>query len=295
MHAAHTPDGDRSLVPGISPEVYNAKDFQRIADFVRREAGIVLSGKKQMLAYSRLAPLVRKSGLQTFCAFLDHAEHDQAAGVKMVAAMTTNHTYFYREPHHFEHFEREIRPSLAERLGAGKAVRMWSAGCSSGEEVWSLLMVLLGENRAAGMQLANRDLVVLATDIAEHAIRSAQNACYPAKALDPLPEVLRANWSRNDPGDAGTRTIAPELLKLVRFRKLNLLRPWPFAGTFDVIFCRNVMIYFDGPSKEQLVLALARQLSPGGHLFIGHSERVSGEAVRLLDAVGPTVYRRNDA
>lgn len=295
MQAAHTPDGDRSLVPGVSPEVYNAQDFERIAEFVRREAGIVLSEKKQMLAYSRLAPLVRKSGLQTFCSFLDQVEQDRTAGVQMVAAMTTNHTYFYREPHHFEHFEREIRPALVEQLAAGRAVRMWSAGCSSGEEVWTLLMVLLGENRAAGLQLANRDLVVLATDIADHAIQSAQTACYPAKALDPMPESLRANWSRKDPGDAATLTIAPELLKLVRFRKLNLLRPWPFASTFDVIFCRNVMIYFDGPSKEQLVLALARQLRPGGHLYIGHSERVSGEAVRLLDAVGPTVYRRRDA
>jgi chemotaxis protein methyltransferase CheR len=161
-------------------------------------------------------------------------------------------------------------------------------------------MVLLGEDKAAGRRIAGRDVIALASDLSGQALASAKAATYPAEALSAVPEELRANWTvpataAQNPNAPARLAIGPEARAMVRFRQLNLLRPWPFRNLFDVIFCRNVMIYFDTAAKEQLVLALARQLAPGGYLYIGHSERVSGEASALIDPVGPTIYRRRAA
>ncbi|MEM6266449.1 MAG: protein-glutamate O-methyltransferase CheR [Pseudomonadota bacterium] len=294
-HQASQEAEQGALVPGISPSVYSPSDFARISTLVQREAGIVLNDRKQMLAYTRLAPLVRRSGLGTFAQYLDRIEREPKLAAKVIAALTTNHTYFNREPHHFEHFTKKVRANLISRAERGETVRLWSAGCSSGEEVWTLLMVLLGEDRSTGQRLAQRKIIALASDLADHAVEAARLAIYPADALEPMPEQLRRNWcEKAGNGDEGKDqlSITQELRRMVRFRQLNLLRPWPFSNLFDVIFCRNVMIYFDQPAKEQLVLALARQLRPGGTLYIGHSERVSGEATALLDPVGPTIYQR---
>ncbi len=286
--------GTGAIVPGVSPQLFNARDFARIADLVHREAGIVLTEQKRMLAYSRLAPLVRASGAQTFGDYLERIGRDPEAQTRTIAALTTNHTYFYREPHHFAHFAGVVRPELVARAEAGKPVRLWSAGCSSGEEIWTLMMVLLGEERAAGRTLLARDIVALASDLAGHALETARAATYPQAALAAMPEALVRNWC--EPADGDARAPALRMLDavraLVRFRQLNLLRPWPFAGRFDVIFCRNVMIYFDAPTTQHLLQAFARQLYPGGYLYIGHSERVSGPASALLAPVGPTIYQR---
>lgn len=276
-------------LPGVSPGVYGQRDFLAVARMVRDEAGIVLPAGKAMLVYSRLAPLVRMSGLGTFSAYLAAIAQDDAARRKAVCALTTNHTFFYREEHHFQHFAKLVRPQLATRLAQGGTVRLWSAGCSSGEEVWSLVMTLLGPDRREGRMLAKRDLRVLASDIADHALESAQKGRYEAKGLEAVPEELRSLWTRNSGNDV---TIAPELRELVQFRRLNLHGPWPMQRRFQAIFCRNVMIYFDQPTKERLVSRFAGQLEPGGFLYIGHSERVSGPAEALFESVGPTIYRR---
>jgi chemotaxis protein methyltransferase CheR len=286
-----------ALVPGVSPAIYGEADFRRIADLIHAATGIVLSARKQMLAYSRLAPLVRRSGLTHFGAFLDTLENDPAMMTEVIAALTTNHTYFQREPHHFTHFEQEVRPDLIARAKAGDTVRLWSAGCSTGEEVWTLLMVLLGPDRAAGLALARGPVLTLASDISTTALAGARAASYPAAALDAVPEALRRAWCVPDRSSGGEARLAidPAVQAMVRFRLLNLMGEWPMARPFDVIFCRNVMIYFDTPTKERLVERFARQLTPGGYLYIGHSERVSGPANALLDPVGPTIYRRNAA
>lgn len=280
-----------AIVPGVSPQVFGIRDFARIAELVHREAGIVLSEQKRMLAYSRLAPLVRKSGAATFGDYLDKAARDPVIETQLIAALTTNHTYFYREPHHFDHFAEHVRPALIAAAEAGRPVRIWSAGCSSGEEIWTLMMVLMGEEKAAARGFAACDIVALASDLAGHALDAAQAATYPVSALAALPDGLVADWT--EPATApDQRRIAPQLRAMVRFRQLNLLHPWPFAGRFDVIFCRNVMIYFDTPTKEHLVAGFARHLRPGGYLYIGHSERVSGPAADLLTLVGPTIYQK---
>ncbi|WP_353226628.1 CheR family methyltransferase [Novosphingobium sp.] len=277
-------------LPGISPGVYSADDFRAISDIAYREAGIVLPEGKAMLVYSRLAPLVRTSGCATFGAYVVRIREDAEERQKTVCALTTNHTFFYRESHHFDHFRDNIRPHLLRRLAQGGKVRLWSAGCSSGEETWSLLMTLLGPDRKAGLEIARSDVRMLASDIATHALNKAIAARYAQDDLKPVPEPLRAAWTTRDGDEA---VMAPELRDLVRFRTLNLLGEWPMQARFDVIFCRNVMIYFDNPTKERLVSRFAGMLGGEGTLYIGHSERVTGPALDHLVPMGPTVYRRS--
>ena len=282
--------GFAGTLPGISPGIYGERDFHAVAEIVRAEAGIVLPPGKAMLVYSRLAPLVRESGRGTFAAYLEVVRAEPAERRKAVNALTTNHTFFYREAHHFEHFAAEARPGIVTALGRREPVRLWSAGCSSGEETWSLVMTLLGPDARAGKALASGDLRVLASDIADHALARASAATYPAAEIAAVPRPLVDAWTRTRGADA---ELVDEARKLVQFRRLNLHGDWPIKRKFSVIFCRNVMIYFDQPAKERLVARFAAQLEPGGYLYIGHSERVSGAAEALLAPVGPTIYRRN--
>ncbi|MBT0666948.1 protein-glutamate O-methyltransferase CheR [Novosphingobium profundi] len=279
-------------IPGVSPDIYSPADFAAVARIVHEAAGIVLPQGKSMLVYSRLAPLVRGSGLVTFGKYIERLHADRAELSRAVAALTTNHTFFYREAHHFEHLQRELRPRLVQTLKGGGKVRVWSAGCSSGEETWSIVMTLLGGDRHEGTQLARADLRVLASDLAPHAIEAGERAIYPAKDFKPVPDALRQAWV-SVKGENGTIGDVPR--SIVRFRLLNLLGDWPIRGHFDFIFCRNVMIYFDNPTKERLVQRFSEALHPGGYLYIGHSERVTGPAAQELNLVGPTIYRRRDA
>lgn len=279
----------RTEMPGVSPGIYNERDFHAIAALVKAEAGIVLPEGKAMLVYSRIAPLVRDTGAGSFANFIAAAASDSAIKGKLIAALTTNHTFFHREAHHFEHFAQAVRPGLLDRLKRGAAVRMWSAGCSSGEETWSLVMTMLGSDPRQGREIARRDLRVLASDLAPHAIAAASRAVYGQADLDPVPAALRDAWTRPQGNEI---RIADVPMSIVRFRQLNLLGAWPFNGQFDTIFCRNVMIYFDNPTKQRLVDRFADVLAPGGHLYIGHSERVAGPALDRLELIGPTIYRK---
>lgn len=295
MDQAVSMEGEGAVVPGVSPQLYKETDFNRISALVKEEAGIVLNSKKKMLAYSRLAPLVRKSGLQTFSEFLDVVDTDSEQRSRVIASLTTNHTYFNREPHHFEHFAEHVRPDLIARSQRSEKVRIWSAGSSSGEEIHTLIMFLLGADKQKAKAIAKGDLVVLASDLAAHAVNAAREATYDGEAVSKLPSALRETWCdpiADDP--SGSIIISKEVTRLIRYRQLNLLRAWPFDALFDVIFCRNVMIYFDEPTKANLVARFAKQLKLGGYLYIGHSERISGEASKYMKPVGATIYQRID-
>ena len=276
-------------LPGISPGIYGAADFKAVSEIAYAEAGIVLNEGKAMLVYSRLAPLVRDSGCATFGSYVMRIREDDAERNRAIMALTTNHTFFNREAHHFDHFAQTVRPDLIARLARKEKVRLWSAGSSSGEETWSLLLTLLGTNRDAGLKIAKGDLRLLGSDIAEHALRKAEAARYRAEDLKVLPEALTRIWVHSEGESA---EIAPEVRALARFRTLNLLGDWPMQGKFNVIFCRNVMIYFDAPTKERLVARFANALVPGGYLYVGHSERVTGPALDQLMPCGPTIYCR---
>ena len=285
-------EGLDGTIAGVSPAVYNPADFAAISRIVYEGAGIVLPQTKAMLVYSRLAPLVRGTNSGTFAVYVEKLRADRAERARAVEALTTNHTFFYREAHHFQHFAAEARPALLAQVAARQPVRLWSAGCSSGEETWSLVLTLLGPDRAEGRRIAAADTLVLASDLSSHVLAKARGATYGAKDLSAIPAALLGPWTSVS-GDTGR--IGEEARALVRFNQLNLMGDWPMARPFDVIFCRNVMIYFDQPTKERLVSRLAAQLKPGGYLYIGHSERATGPAEAELEQVGPTIYRRRAA
>ncbi|MGD9810441.1 MAG: protein-glutamate O-methyltransferase CheR [Sphingobium sp.] len=278
-----------SPFPGISAQVYSRADFEAVRDIVYDIAGIVLPPGKATLVYSRVAPLVRKSGQQTFSRYIDLIRRDDMERRKTINALTTNHTFFYRESHHFDHLAGKVRPMLMAKAKAKQPVRIWSAGCSTGEELYSLAMALLGPDRAEARAFLDNDVIILATDLADHAVAGAKAAHYPLAALKDVPPDLVRTWVRKSGDEA---QMAPELCGMIRVKRLNLLGPWPMKRAFDVIFCRNVMIYFDQPTKDRLVDRFADQLLPRGHLYIGHSERVGGRAQQAMALVGGTIYRK---
>jgi len=276
-----------------APEiVYTDEDFQAISRMVHAHAGICLPDGKSMLVYSRLTKLVREQSLGNFRDYIALIRNDAAERTRAIEALTTNHTKFFREDHHFTHFEEEVRPKLIARLQQGERVRMWSSAASSGEEIYSLAMVLLGTDRREARRIAEGDLALLATDLSQSVLATGAAGTYPLAAAGDIPEKFIGLWAECR---GSSLTIAEELRALVRFRKLNLLTPWPIKGLFDVIFCRNVMIYFDDPTKATLLNRLADQLAPGGYLYIGHSERLVGDSAGRFRSIGQTIYRKDHA
>ena len=265
-------------------------DFRQIAELVHSEAGIVLTETKVNLVYSRLAKRLRAIGLRTFreyCALIQgEAGVDERQA--MIAAMTTNVTRFFRESHHFDHLRGNVLPELLEAARKGGKIRVWSTGCSSGEEAYSIGLTLL-ELQPAASEL---DIRILASDIDPEMLRRGTAGIYAARQMGDIPPELRRRWFRPVQGSGGNDLeVSEELRELVRFRELNLLRDWPMRGKFDIIFCRNVMIYFDDETQNTVWGRFAELLRPGGTLCIGHSERI---AVNLhpYDLVGQTIYRR---
>jgi chemotaxis protein methyltransferase CheR len=268
---------------------FGPADHQAIATFAYDAAGIVLPPAKSQLVYGRLAPRVRACGLTRFADYVALIADDGEERTRALEALTTNHTSFFRERHHFDHFLAEVWPALNRRLGVRGKVRLWSAACSSGEEPYSLLMALFGTAAANGQRLAKSDLRVLATDLSTDILSAASAGSFAPDTAMGVPAPLRSLWMRRD----GDRALVHPLIRdRVAFRKLNLLGEWPMRGTFDAIFCRNVMIYFDEPTKETLQRRLAAKLAPGGFLYIGHSERLAASIADSFECVGRTTFRK---
>lgn len=264
-------------------------DFRQIAAVVHAESGIVLAETKVNLVYSRLAKRLRLIGLRTFHEYCALIESDGGADERqaMIAAMTTNVTRFFREPHHFEYLARVVLPSVTAAAKRGQRVRIWSAGCSSGEEPYSIALTLLD----ALPNIADYDVLVLATDLDPNMLRRGKTGEYAANQVDGVPSHLLGKWFEARKSDGKViYSIAPRVRDLVRFKELNLLGNWPMKGQFDVIFCRNVMIYFDEPTQNEIWRRFATMLRPSGHLFIGHSERIATDH-QPFDLVAQTAYR----
>jgi chemotaxis protein methyltransferase CheR len=271
---------------------FSAADHRAIATFVHAEAGIVMPPGKAQLVYGRLAPRVRKCGLTRFADYIALIDQDRDERTLAIDALTTNHTSFFRETHHYDHFVAQAWPGLEQRLARGGRVRLWSAACSSGEEPYSLLMAMFGASTSNGRRLARTDLRVLATDLSTQMLAAAQAGRYSADAVRDIPVPLRNAWMRRA-GD--TVEVLPLLREALVLRKHNLLEDWPMRGPFDAIFCRNVMIYFDGPTKERLQSRLADLLVPGGTLYIGQSERLAAPVAPRFHCVGRTTFRKRAA
>jgi chemotaxis protein methyltransferase CheR len=287
----HTVPG-REAEPAIAAAAeLPPKAFQRIAEIVRREARIELAPSKITLVHSRLSRRLRERRLTSFGDYVALVQKDAEERAAMIVALTTNHTHFFREKHHFDHLAATALPMLRDRAAKGP-VRIWSAGCSSGEEVYSIAMCLLGQDRAASRWLDRADVKLLATDLSPPVVEATRRATYSASDVEPVPETYRRHWLK----PAGDRfAVAEEARRLVTARVLNLFGPWPMSRKYDAIFCRNVMIYFDDAAKAELEARFVEMLAPGGFLYVGHSERLIGAAASRMQPCGQTIYVKGAA
>ncbi len=270
--------------------LFQAEDFSRIAAMLHSDAGIWLAESKATLVYSRLAKRLRKLGLQSFHDYCDLVSG--ADGVderqRMLIALTTNVTSFFREAHHFEALRTSILPPLLHAAKAGRRVRLWSAGCSKGHEPYSIAMTIL----ALMPDAADHDIKILATDIDTDVLQEGRAGRYEEILLATVPQAERRCGFLAAPlAEDRVLTVTPEMQRLVAFRELNLVGPWPMQGRFDVVFCRNVVIYFNEETQSRVWARFAGSLVPGGFLLIGHSERLLGPALSLFSTYGTTAYR----
>ena len=266
--------------------------FSKFQQLIYREAGIWLSTHKHALLTGRLARRLRLLGLNNMQQYYQlviqpDQQHERAV---MIDCITTNETHFFREPRHFDFLEREVFPQWQQDAAAGARpmrLRIWSAGCSTGEEPYSLAMLLL--KHFPGDK--GWELEVLATDISTRVLEKARTAIYPIEKSKEIPaEWLRAYMLKGKGDHKGVMKVSPELHRIVRFARVNLhADSYPILGSFDLIFCRNVLIYFDQESKTKVIDGIVRHLCPSGLLFVGHSEHLGGIAPGLK-TVAPTVH-----
>ena len=265
--------------------VLTDREFERIKARVYRVAGISLSEAKRTLVVSRLYKLVRALGLQTFDSYMDFLE-TRGTGQNaqdFVNALTTNLTRFYREDHHFDHLVYYVGGLIETTHGVRPRLRIWSAGCSTGQEPYTIALALLD----AFPELQRWDFRVLATDIDTNVLAKAAAGVYPESELAGLSPERTRPFER--PGD-GTIRIPAAVRERISFLPLNLIGPWPMRGPFDAIFCRNVAIYFDKATQADLFGRFRGLLAPGGFLYIGHSENIGAGAADFR-LVGKTIYQ----
>lgn len=264
-------------------------EFRKASELVKSLAGINLTDGKRELVSARLAKRLRTLGLNTLDQYLDVVREDktQEELVLMLDALTTNLTSFWRESDHFDYLANTLLPKIeSKRPGE---IRVWSAGCSTGEEPYSLAMCILGN-----MQNPRQTkLKILATDLSTRVLGIAKRAHYGAERIKNLPPDLRNKFVKKERADADGEifSIDPNVRGMITFARLNLMEQWPMKGPFDIIFCRNVMIYFDKPTQAKLVARFHGLLREGGCLFVGHSESLAGiqHDYRYLR---PTIYEK---
>lgn len=269
----------------------NNRIFERFSEFIQAELGIKMPASKKTLLEARLQKRLRELGMDSheeYCEYLFSPHGMDEELVKLVDVVTTNTTDFFREPKHFDILENKVLPDLVGRKGVARGVNIWSAGCSSGEEPYTLAMVLSEFTR----QNTGFHFSILATDISTQVLRMAVRAIYPESKIAPIPQDYRKRYLlRSKDHTRKLVRIAPEARDTVRFRRLNFMEEFTFKKQLDIIFCRNVVIYFDRQTQEKLFNRFCRKLAVGGYLFIGHSESLAGMSLPL-ELVAPTVYRR---
>ncbi|USD67482.1 protein-glutamate O-methyltransferase CheR [Vibrio sp. SCSIO 43136] len=259
-------------------------DFKFIQWFVHKNVGIFLSDKKKTMVYGRISRLLRQHRMQAFSQYRELLEVDDEEKVNFINSITTNKTHFFRELHHFDYVEQVLVPKWQQ---AGKPVRIWSAGCSTGEEPYSYISML-----ASTGILSKLDLKLLATDLDTKVLAKAQNGVYDIEQQTSIPATyLKTGFLKGKGDKSGHLKIKNSLQQLISFRQLNLLDDWPMKQKFDLISCRNVMIYFDKPTQERLIARFYDHLTPDGTLFIGHSESV-GSRTDLFRHLGHTIYMK---
>ena len=262
-------------------------DFHRMYVYIQKHYGIDLSKKKQLIV-SRLSNTLAKMGYTDFTRYVDDLVSSRRPEMvtDMLNKLTTNYTYFMREEEHFNYLYQTVLPDLAKKHAHDKVLSIWSAGCSSGEEPYTISMYL---KDFFGCQASAWDTRILATDIAQSLRDTAQHPSYHEESLARVPSSWKHKYFVKN--GSGSYTIAPVIRENVIFRPFNLMDSIQFKRPFDIIFCRNVMIYFDMPTKDALVRRFFQATVPGGYLFIGHSESLSKENCPY-NYIVPAIYRR---
>ena len=264
------------------------EEFQKIAAIASEEAGLSIPDSKRSLVQSRISRRLRHLRLPTCRDYLQLLSDAPSEKRELVSILTTNVSSFYRESHHFEFLRKTIFPSIPTRLNQGDRVRFWSAGCSSGEEPYTLAIELL----KAIPEAASSDLLILASDIDPKILERAKTGTYSPSAVDTIAPEDRRKFLTASSDDDEMFSVGDELRNLVRFRELNLHATWPMRHPFDVIMCRNVVIYFDEHRQRELWPRFREMLVPGGRLILGHSERIHPIESSGFTTESVTVYRR---
>jgi chemotaxis protein methyltransferase CheR len=269
---------------------FGEEDFAALRALVKAHTGIHLSEQKREMVYGRLSRRLRALGLESFRAYRELLERgDSDELVQFCNAITTNLTAFFREAHHFQYLREQLLAPRAAAVRSPSRLRFWSAGCSSGEEPYSLAMTV----HEALSDARRWDIKILATDLDTEVLGRGQRGIYDEERVRGMAaQRLERFFRKEDGGRSASYAVTQELRDLITFRELNLMHALPMKGPFDAIFCRNVVIYFDKETQRELFARIARLQRPGDVLFLGHSEslyRVSDD----YTLVGKTIYRRN--
>lgn len=266
-----------------------AGEFRQISDLAYQRFGLDLKRGKEALVTARLGKKLRQLGFQSFAEYHRHVLADGSgdALVELIDALTTNHTSFLRERAHFEFLARAANEEFRDVA----TLRVWSAACSSGEEPYSIAMCLAESFKKDTLNSRSREFRILATDISTRVLASAHKGIYPAGRFEEVPDAWRRAYLLRGRGESeGFYKVKPELAQRIEFDRLNLIEPFSQRGLFHVIFCRNVMMYFDKPTQQDIVQRLSARLERGGYLFVGHSESLTG-VEHALHYVRPATYR----
>ncbi len=278
-------------MPSVDFDRLRPRDFEKLARFIQDYSGIKMPSSKMTMVEGRLRRRVRDGGFADFgayCRYLFDEDGLEKETVHLIDAVTTNKTEFFREPEHFRLLDELVLPTVLAASGGRAPIKLWSAACSSGAEPYTLAMVLAEfAQRAGGVRGS-----ILATDICTEVLDTAIAGIYPEAMIAPVPMALRQRYlMRGKRGSALVR-IAPALRAMVRFGRLNLMTtPYGVDRDHDVVFCRNILIYFDRPTQEAVLRRLCDHLKPGGFLFLGHSETLASHGLPV-ESVCATLYRR---
>lgn len=266
---------------------FDDQDFDAICVLVKSLTGINLTPQKRELVYGRLAVRLRALGVRTFREYRLIVAEEPDEQIRMCNAITTNLTAFFREPHHFEHLRDQVLPAHREQAGQ-RRLRIWSAGCSTGEEPYSIAMTLL----ETLPEVHTWNVRILATDLDSDVLNTAALGKYPAERVKGLSGArLRRFFNEQKDGAASVFVVRPEVRRLVTFKQLNLMQPLPMPGPLDVVFCRNTVIYFDKDTQRDLFARIAPLQRPGDLLYLGHSESLLSVSDDY-ESIGRTTYLR---
>lgn len=263
-------------------------EFDALTAIAAREAGLAIPSSKKSLVQSRVARRLRTLNIETCKDYLSLVADSPSETRELISVLTTNVSSFYREPHHFEFLRETVFPSLADQVRAGGRVRIWSAGCSSGQEPYTIAMECL----KFFPDCHKNDVLVLASDIDPMILKRAIDGEFSDQDLSVLDKEDRERFFPEEGTRVDTWRASQMLKSMVRFRELNLHGPWPMKNSFDVIFCRNVVIYFDDEHQKMLWPRFREHLKPSGWFILGHSERIQDVADSGFQSTGVTIYQR---